>query len=398
MTRNMRLLTKLEIDRIGRLRQSGIDIALFQPTATGLRKSILDATENIRILWKESEYHDYSFQRVGQDSKVSKKAYVVDAKGTVSLRDISLYRPSTKKGDPRFWVSRLSTHASPNDIVAICVVGSECWILNVTISDVDRILKLDYGFAAAILRPKTEKHLIVSDLTGILQEISLKGYIPADGIGDTMVGRVLEKEIGIAPNSSKAPDYFGIEIKARRERANAKYRHTLFAKTPNWSISEVKSSRDLLDRLGFGEFDNRRLYCTVKSSSPNSHGLYLKVLAGEGLLQEFCAQEENPEVVSWVLKDLHQTLIAKHAETFWVTAKTRIVSGREYFHYTQVEHTASPVVEQFDRLVDEGLIQIDHLIKRYGRSVREKGPLFKLVRTGFPLLFPSSRVFDLAIE
>lgn len=46
---------------------------------------------------------------------------------------------------------------------------------------------------------------------------------------------------------------------------------------------------------------------------------------------------------------------------------------------TLVEHTRSPIVSQFDLLVHQGIITLDHLIKRNQKGkVIKKGPLFKI--------------------
>jgi len=39
-------------------------------------------------------------------------------------------------------------------------------------------------------------------------------------------------------------------------------------------------------------------------------------------------------------------------------------SGIEYFQYSMVEHTKKPITSQFDILIGQGIIALDHLIKR----------------------------------
>jgi hypothetical protein len=86
----------------------------------------------------------------------------------------------------------------------------------------------------------------------------------------------------------------------------------------------------------------------------------------------------------------------KHRETFWVEADSTIIGGREHFQYKFVEHTKKPISSQFDLLVDQGIITIDHLIKRNAvGKVVEKGPLFKIKPMGLDLLFPPSEKYNL---
>ncbi len=60
------------------------------------------------------------------------------------------------------------------------------------------------------------------------------------------------------------------------------------------------------------------------------------------------------------------------------------------------EHTRKPILSQFDLLVEQGIITMDHLIKRNskGKTV-EKGPLFKIKPQCVGLLFPPSKTYDL---
>ena len=81
----------------------------------------------------------------------------------------------------------------------------------------------------------------------------------------------------------------------------------------------------------------------------------------------------------WALEILHKRLLEKHNETFWIAATPSKVHGKEYFQFTKVEHTKKPIVSQFDILLEQGIITMDHLIKRtLDNKVVEKGPLFKI--------------------
>ena len=66
------------------------------------------------------------------------------------------------------------------------------------------------------------------------------------------------------------------------------------------------------------------------------------------------------------------------------------------FQYKQVEHTRKPIVSQFDILLEQGVITLDHLIKRNSKGkVDEKGPLFKIKPNSLDLLFPLSNIYSL---
>ena len=61
-----------------------------------------------------------------------------------------------------------------------------------------------------------------------------------------------------------------------------------------------------------------------------------------------------------------------------------------------MEHTKKPIISQFDILVDQGIITLDHLIKRNSNGkVVEKGPIFKIKPKGIDLLFPPNEKYKL---
>ena len=89
VTNNKRQLTKL-----------GIEFSIFEPTMTGLKKSILDATQQVRVHFELEDFHYYWEQHQGPEYKVMKDAYLLND-GQVVKSKASLYRPKTKQGDPQ---------------------------------------------------------------------------------------------------------------------------------------------------------------------------------------------------------------------------------------------------------------------------------------------------------
>ena len=93
---------------------------------------------------------------------------------------------------------------------------------------------------------------------------------------------------------------------------------------------------------------------------------------------------------------MHTRLLEKHNETFWIAADSTTIDGNEYFQYKVVEHTRKPIISQFDILLQQGIITLDHLIKRTpDGKVVEKGPLFKIKPNAINLLFPPSKTYQL---
>jgi hypothetical protein len=104
----------------------------------------------------------------------------------------------------------------------------------------------------------------------------------------------------------------------------------------------------------------------------------------------------DEQVRNWITNDINNMLLEKHKETFWVEATSTYIDGLEHFQYSIVEHTKKPITSQFDILVDQGIITLDHLIKRNSNGkVVEKGPIFKIKPKGLDLLFPPSEKYNL---
>lgn len=394
----MRVLTKLEEDRLKVLTKNSVSLTLIEPTENGLKKSIMDATGSVRNYLKERNFHDYELQHQGTESKVIIQGLIYEQFKVVES-NVSLYRPNTKKGDPRIWFSGLTKYSNANDIIVIVCFDGVIHAFNLTQLPVEKLIE------SSIMNPLKElveeingrENEIANELLIKLRKIAHDGAIPSMVNADTSVGRTLETALGIAINSSKKPDYKGIELKSfRSKRGNRK---NLFAQVPDWNLSKFKSSAEILDTFGYWREEDYKLYCTVSSITRNSQGLSLRMDSDIKQLIENSDKANIGDFVIWTLDKLHQRLREKHRETFWVEAESTIINGTEHFQYNKVEHTKRPIISQFDILIEQGVITLDHLIKRNSKGkVVEKGPLFKIKPKGLDLLFPPSQKYELIVN
>jgi hypothetical protein len=391
----MRPLTRIEENRLKLLTKYSVSLTLIEPTETGLKKSIMDATGPVRSYIKGKGLHDYETQLQGPDYKIIVNGFIYE-EFRVEKSNVSLYRPRTKKGDPRIWFSGLTKYVKPNDIVAIICYEGSFHIFNFSQLPIEALLEsvISSPLKELIEEISEKENAIAYELLGKLRKIAEQGLIPSMIDADTSVGRTLETALGIVINSSKQPDYKGIELKSfRSSRTNRK---NLFAQVPDWDLSKFKSSAEILDNFGYWRGNDFKLYCTVSTLNRNSQGLTLRMDTDIKQLIENSDKSQIGDFVIWTLENLHKRLLEKHRETFWVQAKSIIQDGKEYFQYSAVEHTKKPIVSQFDLLVDHGVITLDHLIKRtpIGKVV-EKGPIFKIKPNGLDLLFPPSEKYNL---
>ncbi|HUY69217.1 MAG TPA: MvaI/BcnI family restriction endonuclease, partial [Alphaproteobacteria bacterium] len=237
------------------------------------------------------------------------------------------------------------------------------------------------------------------ELLARLQEISRYGLVPSviNAKKDTAIGRTLETMLGIKINSRKEPDYKGIELKSfRSKQAGKENRKTLFAQVAKWELSKLKSSAEILRHFGYARGNDFKLYCTVSTQVRNSQGLQFLMDHQADRLVENSSKKEIGDFAVWLMQDLRKRLVEKHSETFWVSAKSHIKGGNEFFEFKKALHTKKPIVSQFDILLEQGSITMDHLIKRTPNGrVSEKGPLFKIQSSALEMLFPPSQTYDL---
>lgn len=391
----MRVLNKLEIEKIKILTEKSVELTLIEPTKTGLNKSILDATASVRLYLSENNIHDYSIQLQGQDNKVLVEAKLIDSHKIINSI-ASLYRPETKQGDPRIWFKKLPEYSKPNDILGVIAFKGTLCVVNITRLDIKSLLLsfINNPLKELVTEISRINFSTAEELLFKLRKIASRGPIPAILSADTAVGRTLENLLEIDINSSKKPDYKGIELKSFREKRTN--RKTLFAQVPDWDISKFKSSAEILSQFGYQRGSDYKLYCTVSAIVRNSQGLQLRVDNNLNRLYENSNQKKIGDFVVWALETLHNRLIEKHSETFWISAQSKIIDGKEHFLYNKVEHTRKPIVSQFDILIEQGIITLDHLIKKNSKGrVVEKGPLFKIKPNSLGLLFPPSKTYQL---
>ncbi len=213
----MRILTNQEEEKLKVLTENSISLTLIEPTETGLKKSIMDATGTVRNFLKANNFHDYNLQSQGPENKIIIEAIIYEP-DKVNKSNTSLYRPNTKNGDPRIWFSGLTKFANPNDILALIGFENKLHVLNLT------QLPLEQLIDSRITNPVKElieeinyiESAISKELLNMLINLANSGPVLSMVDADTSVGRTLETALGIGINSSKLPDYKGIEIKSFR--------------------------------------------------------------------------------------------------------------------------------------------------------------------------------------
>ncbi|MBD5186787.1 MAG: MvaI/BcnI restriction endonuclease family protein [Bacteroidales bacterium] len=401
---HMRPYNAFEAKNVKFLVDKQIDFATIQITETGLKKSILDATAPVRTYFKEKNVHDYDLQLQGPEHKRVIDTYIMTETARF-LTKTSLYRPVTKKGDPRLWVNKVRDveFLRANDIFSLIAYENTLFVINLSTVDISKVCLsyIDTPLKDLILELSRGKNSVSNELLGLIKD-RMTDWMPAEILADTGIGRTVESILGIKMNPSKAPDYKGIELKSHREASRV--RNTLFTQTPEWAISRLKSGKEIVDEYGYipDGYNHKSLHVTLSANKPNQQGLGLLVQPQLGLLEadEFSqlALEDGTfrkinDVAVWRLIKLHERLLTKHRETFWIDVETKYESGREFFRVSEILHTKNPIPAQFDVLLDQGQITVDFLLCRNSGGDTYS---FKIKGKARPLLFPQSETYKLS--
>lgn len=389
---------------IAALAALGVDAGYLVPTPTGLIKYTLDAHGGLRDFLKLKGVHDYGAQPQGKPAKRVVKAFFVTPSGYLPTR-ASMYRPVSKDGDPRIWFRDLGNQAKPGNLLAVLVHQGDLFVVNV--SDLQMLSStgsLHPIFDDLVTKIAAASNVVAIQLLNLLKPISALGWVPTLRKGPTGVGYTLETMLGIKANSSKRPDYKGIELKAARYSASgvSSSRTTLFSKTPDWERSNISSGLELLNAYGYVEDGRRQLYCTL-DNSPNSKGHFLDVQDHDVSLRSLWQPSDaSPpkQVFYWDMDLLRTCLADKHRETFWVKAKKRTGVNGEEFHYTEVVHTKGPLLGNVVEMFRLGRLYLDYAIhenfNKKGKPVaRDHGYLFKMWQSNLPNLFPPPKTYIL---
>lgn len=396
---HMREFNAFEAKNVKFLVNKQVAYATIQITATGFKKRILDATEPVRAYFVEKGIHNYEDQPQGPEHKRLIDTFILtdlEQRKTQS----SLYRPVTKKGDPRMWVYRINEFINPEEIFALIAYEKKLYVINLSQIDIERSYKSRWenpirDLIDAIHGQATS----VSDELLSMIRNRMSDWIPSEVMADTGIGRTVETILGIPMNASKQPDFKGIELKSKRERSNV--RNNLFTQAPNWELSYLKSGKAIVNKYGYipEGYEHKTLHVTLSVLKPNPQGLGLNIEHTKNWLEanEYALTlnekgifDKLRNVSVWQLMDLHQSLLTKHRETFWIDVDSRIFRNKEYFRVTTIDHTKNPIPSQFDILLEQGKITVDFLLcRRTGGDTYS----FKIGNKDRPLLFPESETY-----
>lgn len=375
------------------------DYALIRLSATMINKNIIDASYFFRFMLENNNLIKYS----SLNQKEYRNVKLVLNK-SVSDVSTSFYTANTRK-DPRFWMSKAHNYLPANTLVYFTVYKNELYafpLVNQYQSE-DEFCCFLSKISGINLEDDTK---ILTELTSKLRSIYNNQWIKSVSphkLNPKDAGDTLENKLGIKANSLISADYKGkIELKTKLDTSTTK--DTLFSMVPDWSISEISSSPNMILTYGYPTNkpekypDFTDLYVTV-SNIPNNQGLFMTVdYKNELIIQKYRnVTGYETDVCCWKFKDVKSRLENKHPKTMWIVAQSCEIHENIHFRYYQVELTQNPIFTEFLRLIEEGHITYDWRgrVKNDGSKYKDKGHCFRIKPNYRNQLFGQNKKIDL---
>lgn len=219
-----------------------------------------------------------------------------------------------------------------------------------------------------------------------LRELQRKGAIPVIGKGTGRFGLSIENALGIPQNSSKQPDFMGIELKTKRDKTL----QTLFSRVPS-RFTGCTDKRDLLDKYGYDDIKrNRRALYTSFCNQPDSLGFYL-VPAQDRVI----VKNRDYEVLEYDAESIEEALLSKHGQTAYITLSTHVEKEKEVCCIESVNYCKSPSISKFLCLIDEGKVYLDFTLSLKDGKAKDHGFLWRIQGESIEDLYSWAETQDL---
>lgn len=376
----------------GLLEQFAFEPVPVRLTDTMLKKSIIDATDPLRALLRRAGLVDYAAMPQGEAGKVTLEVPFASAKAA-ERRTTSFYRPTTKKGDPRFWISKLPRDARPGDLLIMAFAGAELVAILLR-GSLDSLARKAGTYLPRRFEERGRSERSVATLLDRLAPITGR-WIRTKRAGPTGIGYTLETLLDLEANVRQDADFEGVELKAYRRGAEVGPGKlvSLFAKTPQWM--GVARTRGLLREFGYfdAERGRRALYCTITKST-NTLGWSLQV---DGQADRILVAYRGDPKLEYSLKVLEKRLQEKHPATLFVKASSRGTGAGEEFRYEEVVLCRQPSLANLLSLIEQDLVGLDFTAhERANGTARDHGYLWRIREHAIPELFAYRRVLATA--
>lgn len=215
--------------------------------------------------------------------------------------------------------------------------------------------------------------------------------------GNTGIGKTFEDLIGVVENNNLPVDYKGfIELKSQRDYTGSKL--SLFTKSPNpYGINAIL-------RECYGEIDPKLglthiFHTAIKHSAYNSYKsrvgfkLFLNrnanrlEILGRDLLTGNKLTDHGIDAY-WNLDDLRDIVESKCRNIAYISGKSEIINGEEYFTFNKAILLSGLTFENFVNYIEQDIIIIEFRIGTFPNgSPHDRGTAFRIQKRNIPLVF-----------
>jgi len=209
--------------------------------------------------------------------------------------------------------------------------------------------------------PAVEPHEI---LQRRLSELKKKGSIPVKKAGTGRYGLAVEDALGISANSSKSPDFMGIELKTKSDRTM----QTLFSRTPS-RYTGVVNKTALFEQYSYSDKDKRRRLSTSFGSAGDQRGFSLH--AAE---RRIIIRNAKLELFEFDAERIEEALLSKHSQSVYL----QVDGKQDSCSIQSARYCQWPSVIRFLKLVEEGSINLDLTMSQKGAAIRDHGFLWRI--------------------
>lgn len=125
-------LSDSELSAIAQISPFDGQYSLLTITTTGFKKSILDATKDVRNFLSKTSIHDFENQLQGVENKRSISCLFIQPNGDSLEELISFNRPKSGNGDPRLWSSGFRKIASAGETICLFLGDEKLRAINIS--------------------------------------------------------------------------------------------------------------------------------------------------------------------------------------------------------------------------------------------------------------------------
>lgn len=202
-------------------------------------------------------------------------------------------------------------------------------------------------------------------------EVKALGFVPSNRSNNTGIGKTFEDYVGVAENNLKEPDLFGFEIKTQRNNTNSLI--TLFTKSPT---APQRANSYLRDTYGV-PYDGKpylkrihsSLYVDKYNNYFNQYAFRLINDRNNRVIRVGVHSIDNSKLIDqnvyYSYDTIERSMSKKLSNLLLVNADSKMIGGKEHFHFNKAELFYQFSLARFLDLLDEGKIQYDIRIGSY---------------------------------